>query len=67
MEIPWMKIPRTIQNLFDDRGKEWYAMNSMDVNCSIKIQKEGNYRVFVENRYKTKVKVFMFTYLDNKK
>lgn len=56
-----------VSGIIDDQGKEWYAMNSMDVNCSIKIQKEGNYRVFVENRYKTKVKVFMFTYLDNKK
>ena len=56
-----------VSGIIDDQGKEWYAMNSMDVNCSIKIQKAGNYRVFVENRYKTKVKVFMFTYLDNKK
>lgn len=56
-----------VSGIIDDQGKEWYAMNSMDIDCSIKIQKAGNYRVFVENRYKTKVKVFMFTYLDNKK
>ena len=61
------KDSKFVSGIIDDRGKEWYAMNSMDVNCSIKIQKEGNYRVSVENRYKTKVKVFMFTYLDNKK
>lgn len=56
-----------ISGIIDDQGKEWYAMNSMDIDCSIKIPKAGNYRVFVENRYKTKIKVFMFTYLDNKK
>ena len=56
-----------ISGIIDDQGKEWYAMNSMDIDCSIKIPKAGNYRVFVENRYNTKIKVFMFTYLDHKK
>lgn len=54
-----------IAGLIDDQGKELYAMGSNSIDCKIKISKEGNYRTFVENRYKTDIEVGAFVFFDN--
>lgn len=38
-------------------GKERYVMHAVDIIHDFYVKKDGKYKVFVENRYKKKIKI----------
>ena len=48
-----------ISGIMDVNGRERYVMASSQILHDFEIQKEGRYKFFIENRYKSKIKIFV--------
>ena len=48
-----------ISGIMDVNGRERYVMASSQILHDFEVQKEGRYKFFIENRYKSKIKIFV--------
>ena len=48
-----------ISGIMDVNGRERYVMASSQILHDFEIQKKGRYKFFIENRYKSKIKIFV--------
>lgn len=48
-----------ISGIMDVNGRERYVMVSSQILHDFEIQKKGRYKFFIENRYKSKIKIFV--------
>ena len=46
-----------VAGIIDETGKERYVMHAVDIIHDFYVKKDGKYKVFVENRYKKKIKI----------
>lgn len=46
-----------VAGIIDGTGKERYVMHAVDIIHDFYVKKDGKYKVFVENRYKKKIKI----------
>ena len=46
-----------VAGIIDETGKERYVMHAVDIIHDFYVKKDGKYEVFVENRYKKKIKI----------